>query len=486
VGRNGLATAALIALLVAGMAPFVDLDVWHAMSLFRDALRTGWVPDQDRFAYTPTVTPSLHHEWGAGAVAYAVAVATGLPGLHLLRLALLAAIAAVAVRVALLRGARPTVLQALAVLAIPMGWITFTLVRAQLYTVLGLAVLLACLEADRRGERRWIGPWLALWVLWVNLHAGFVVGGVFLAAHAAEQWWRGRPVRHLLATLAAMVALVSVNPYGLRYYPHLVHSLTADRSLIAEWAPLWASRPPAIALALVSMLVAAMALRRVGLREAPGWPLLALAAAAAVQSERHVSIYALVWLTQVPGLVSRTRLGDLLDRVQDRWGMLLWSVVLAAGLAFGLRMRPWDTPVDGVGDPRQAVTYPVGPVDYLERERVTGNLFVPFELGAYVSWKTDGRVKVSLDSRFEAAYAPGLLAEHLAFLGAAPGWRDMLSRYPHDLILVARDAPVAAPLSAEPGWTQVYQDDGFRLFARDGIHLPVVDRRGERIAGTFP
>ncbi len=468
------------------MAPFVDLDVWHAMSLFRDALRAGWVPDQDRFAYTPTVTPSLHHEWGAGAVAYAIAETLGLAGLHLLRLALVAATAAIATRVALLRGARPTVLQALAVLAIPMAWITCTLVRAQLYTVLGLAVLLACLEADRRGGRRWVGPWLVLWVCWVNLHAGFVVGAVFLGAHTAEQWWRRQPVRHLLATLAVMAALIAVNPYGLRYYAHVVRSLTADRSLIAEWTPLWAARPPAVALVLVSMTVAAVAVRRVGLRETPGWPLLALAAAAAVRSERHVSIYALVWLTQVPGLVSRTRLGDLLDRVQHRWGILLWSVVLTAGLAFGFRMRPWDTLVDGVGDPRQPVTYPVGPVDYLERAHVTGNLLVPFEVGAYVSWKTDGRIKVSLDSRFEAAYQPSLLAEHLAFLGAAPGWRDMLSRYPHDLILVPRNAPVTSLLAAEPSWLLVYQDDAYLLYARRDRALPIVDRRGERITGTFP
>jgi hypothetical protein len=466
--------------------PSVDLDVWHGMSLFREALREGWIPDRDRFAYTPTISPIVHHEWGAGAIAYLVGSRWGVAGLQVLRLALVLAIVVVAVRVALQRGARMPVLQALAVIAIPMAWITFTLVRAQLYTILALAILLACLESDRRGGRRWILPWLVVWVVWVNLHAGFVVGGVFLAVHTGEQWWRSRPITHLLATLGMMVPLVAVNPYGFRYYPYLAHALTMDRRLVVEWHPLWSAAPPAVAVTLLSMLVAALTLYRTGVREAPGWPLLVLSAAAALRSQRHVSIYALVWFAYVPSLVSHTSLGDVLERVQRRWGVVLWSVILVVGIAYGWRARPWDAPVQGLRSARQQRAYPVGPVEYLEREGFEGNLLVPFEMGAYVSWKTDGRVKVSIDSRFEAAYPPALLAEHLDFFYAGKGGAEMLSRYPHDVILVERDMPVASLMRAQPGWTLAYEDDTFLLFARPGLKLPYADRRGERIVGTFP
>src|SRR5262249_45699789 len=156
----------------------------------------------------------------------------------------------------------------LAVLAIPMAWITLTLVRAQLYTVLALAILLACLESDRRGGRRWILPWLGLWVVGGNLHAGFVVGGVFLGVHALEQWWRRRPLPPLVATLGTMALLVAANPYGFSYYPYLAHALTMDRRLVVEWHPLWSAAPPAVAVTLLSMLVAALALYRTGMREA--------------------------------------------------------------------------------------------------------------------------------------------------------------------------------------------------------------------------
>jgi hypothetical protein len=486
VARSALATLALAVLLLAGMAPFIDLDVWHAMTLFRDSLAAGWIPDHDRLAYTPTISPMVHHEWGAGAIAYLVGTRWGVPGLQLLRLVLVLAIVAVAVWVALQRGARAPVLQALAVLAIPMAWITLTLVRAQLYTVLCLAILLACLESDRRGGRRWILPWLALWVVWVNLHAGFVVGGICLAVHAVEQWWRGRPIVHLVATLVGMALLVSVNPYGARYYPYLAHALTMDRRMVVEWLPLWSAAPPAVVVTLLSMLVAILALRRTGLSQAPGWPLLVLSAAAALRSQRHVSIYALVWLAYVPALVSATSLGGVLERLQQRWGVVLWSLLLVAGLAYGARTRPWETPVMGRRTSRQWYAYPVGPVEYLQRQGFEGNLLVPFETGAYVSWKTDGRVKVSIDSRFEATYPPALLAEHLDFFYAGSGWRSMLERYPHDLILVERDMPVAPLMRALPDWTLVYEDDAFLLFARSGLALRYADRRGQNIVGAFP
>jgi len=193
-----------------------------------------------------------------------------------------------------------------------------------------------------------------------------------------------------------------------------------------------------------------------------------------------------VWFALVPSLVSQTSLGDVLERVQRRWGVVLWSVILVAGIVYGWRARPWAASVEGLRSVGQQTVYPVGPVEYLQGIGFRGNLLVPFTMGAYVSWKTDGRVKVSIDSRFEVAYPPDLLAEHLDFFYAGKGGAEMLGRYPHDVILVERDMPVAPLMRAEPGWTLVYEDDTFLLFARPGLELPYADRRGERIFGVFP
>jgi hypothetical protein len=46
--------------------------------------------------------------------------------------------------------------------------------------------------------------------------------------------------------------------------------------------------------------------------------------------------------------------------------------------------------------------------------------------------------------------------------------------------------PVAPLMRALPGWSLIYEDDAFLLFARSGLALPYVDRRGQDIVGVFP
>src|SRR5262249_36578513 len=49
---------------------FVDIDLWHQMALIRESLAAGHLLKADPFAYTPTRTPWVDHEWGAGAIAF--------------------------------------------------------------------------------------------------------------------------------------------------------------------------------------------------------------------------------------------------------------------------------------------------------------------------------------------------------------------------------------------------------------------------------
>src|SRR4030065_813390 len=66
----------------------VDLDLWHQMALIREAIALGHIPLNDQFAYPPTVFPSVHHEWGAGVIAYFLATRFGAPGILVLKYSL--------------------------------------------------------------------------------------------------------------------------------------------------------------------------------------------------------------------------------------------------------------------------------------------------------------------------------------------------------------------------------------------------------------
>jgi hypothetical protein len=129
--------------------------------------------------------------------------------------------------------------------------------------------------------------------------------------------------------------------------------------------------------------------------------------------------------------------------------------------------------------------YPIGAVQYLAEKRFAGHVMTPFVDGAYVSWRLFPAVKVSMDSRYDIAYPPALAAEHFAFYAARPGWRETLAKYPTDLALVPRTAPVAR-LIPGTGWTLAYRDRNFELYARPGLALPFVDRSERSFSSVFP
>jgi hypothetical protein len=488
--RHVVAVVASLLLVASGVATFVDPDVWHLMALARETLSLGAMPLDDHFAYTPTVWPVVQHEWGTGMILYFLAMHGGTVALQLARCVLYTVILVEALRVARARGATTATLALTAPIAIVMGWIGFTAIRPQVFTLAFLAIWLRCIESDRRGGRRWIALALPGHVLWLNLHAGFVVGWGFLALHAAEQAVRRRPYLHIVGALAAMALLVVVNPYGPKYYGYLAHALSMPRPLIGEWRPIWQAHPAGFAIYLVSVAVALRGLLASGPRSVPGWPILVATAYLAASHERHVSIYALVWLAYVPAMLPTTSLGAILETLWDRpaspatRALALLVVVLPGVLV--AKNRPWHLTVPGTTADGAPAPYPVGPVDYLERHAVAGNVLVPFGVGAYVSWKLHPRIKVSLDSRYEVAYPPELLAEHLRFFAARPGWRDTLDRYPTDLVLAPTTAPVVEKMTTETSWTVAYRDDAYMLLARPGLALAPLDRRGERLVGTFP
>lgn len=487
---NAIALVGLSLLVFGTLTCFVDPDVYHGLSLIREALDEGRIPEEDRFAYTRTVSPVVHHEWLAAAVLYWTATRTGAVGFVALKYVLTAAIAAGCFLLARRRGASVPVFVLLAPVMLFFFWIGMTTIRAQVFSLLFLVVLFHLLESDRRGARWWMLPWAALHVLWLNIHAGFLLGLVFLAAHALEQRLRQRQVRHLLILLPVLCVLVPLNPYGLDYFAYLWRAVLFDRSLIREWDPLWTGWYWLIALYVFSVLVyAGSGLARQGLRRAPGWALVLPAAAAGLRHMRHLSVYSVAWLAYCPPLIEASRLGEMMRDLWRRrlpWVLGVWTLVGAAGARLAVERKPWELVVPCNPGDHPELLYPVGAAKYLDEVGFEGNLWTPFDVGAFITWKLEGRVKVSLDGRYEVAYPPGAKRQSEDFYAAAPGWRTTLERYPTDAVLVRSSQPVAGALEAETTWTLAYRDDVYQVYTREGVDLPFEDRTGVRLTASFP
>ena len=119
-----------------------DLDLWHQMALIRESIRLGYIPLNDQFAYTPTVFPSVQHEWGAGAIAYFLATRFGAPGILVAKYSL----ALMIVVFFILCIKRRSVSIGVLLFLVPIGIVLiqggFSTIRPQMYSFAFLACLL--------------------------------------------------------------------------------------------------------------------------------------------------------------------------------------------------------------------------------------------------------------------------------------------------------------------------------------------------------
>lgn len=464
----------------------VDVDIWHEMALIRESLHAGHLLTRDIFAYTPTVYPSIHHEWGASLLAYALTRWFGGYAIVVVKYLIVLLIGMVSLRCSESLGADAQIWAALCPIAIYLGRLGFlSVVRAQAYSFLFAACCFGLFELDRRGHRSWCIAWLCIFPVWVNLHGGFVVGIGLLALYVLERTLGRQPSLHLFFLLAATLIEVFINPFGPAYIRYIAGALVMARPHIQEWQPVWVYGLWWTMVFLAAITIAAYAVAKVGIRRAPG---LLMIIATAIEATLHcklMPLFAIAWISHVPGYLQRTPAGRWLTSfTQRRFAFVLsvWLAITTIYLADAVRWQFWRMRVPQM---RAFYSYPVGAVEYLQEQRFAGNLMVPFTQGAYVSWKLFPAVKVSVDSRYEVAYSDQLVDRIFRFYAAEPGWQETLKAYPTELVLVPTITPLERAIP-QSGWPKVYEDREFEIYARPGLTLPFCNRTSQSFSGVFP
>ncbi len=205
---------------------------------------------------------------------------------------------------------------------------------------------------------------------------------------------------------------------------------------------------------------------------------LLVCAVLALKHLRHGPIYAVLWIAYTPAWISHTSLGrDLVHWFTHhrQIPLRLAQGLTAVAMSWCIAHQFWQTTVSG-DTSRQSVCYPIEAIRYLKNEHFRGNLLTPFHAGAFVSWEMYPQVKVSLDGRYEVAYAPPVFDEHWDFYEDHGQWARILDRYPHDAILVHQNAKVRPKLEAfrdEGAWRFAYEDNSYAILVpRHSIETP--------------
>jgi hypothetical protein len=452
-----------------------DFDLWARLAVGSIFLQTGHVLRQDIFSYLPTKPLWIDHEWGTGVVLYFFAKHLGEHGIFLVKGLLIYAILMMVHKTIKLReGQRSPSPLFYAFLGYALFPGIASLVRSQMFTYVFFSVWLFALERIRRNERKLVWVFPCTMLLWVNLHGGFVAGvGLVLLYAVGEALNRRNPLPYLLVLLSLLPVML-VNPYGFALWRYVVEASLMPRPFIPEWQPISLSGPLQTIgglqvhfltgyLLLVGMTFAA-GLRSFLRNEKVDWTKVIVVAALfflSVRHQRHVVFFVLaaaaLFHDQIRGLLDPLRrmldrsLPEKSARLQTavRWGVgyVLPAIILACIIP-RLSHRI-------IVDYRR---FPVGSLEFVKQNRLSGNLATAFDWGSYASWKLHPQCKVMLDGRYEEVFANDVSEFAMRFAVRQDGWREVLRRFPTDIVVLPKTYYTKADLSLLPDWKPVYQD----------------------------
>lgn len=472
IGRTLLVLVPLLFLIFC--QPFTtptDPDYWWHVRTGQYIAETGTVPRVDIFSYTAAGRPWVTHEWGSELLFYAVSHLIGYAGL----VALFGTIEALTALAVYLMCRRHGLGEPAAAILMLLGFsmsLTNATVRPQVLTAFLLAVCALLLTRFRQGATRALWPLPFIFVIWVNLHGGYVIGLALLGLTIVGELIAivlsrpAAPITPLVAITATSALATLINPHGFQawIYPlTFLGSANPAMGLITEWQspnfhdPLFL--PFATSLLLTICLgLSSRTLEPMEIIWAIGFSFLGL------EGVRNIPLYAVV---VVPILGARLYAAlPILRYSLAAWRRPLLLVAASIAITF-VAISPLLSPVRRarlqLGAEPNTLGFPVGAVEYLRTHDLPGNLFNEYDWGGFIVNRLYPKRPVFIDSR-PGMYGVAITREYLTVAKAAPGWRDVLDRNHVMLALVRRGSPIALALTNEPGWRVLYRGSMGVLF----------------------
>jgi hypothetical protein len=464
----------LIAVLVPAFQPLADPDFFWHVKVGEWILAHRAIPLHDLFTDTVATHPFVAHEWGSEVIMSVIIRAFGFPGVSVY-FGIITWAAFLCLLATMRRVSYP-----IAGLTLVLGVVAGTPIwgpRTQMITF-GLVVLLLFLLRRYRytAERRWLYPIPLIFVIWVNLHAGFTIGLIFLAMTVVgEALYRafrkveadGRPpapMRPLLlvSLVAALAVMINPNTFQIYLYAAQTQFSPAQQKLIVEWfSPdfhLLEVRPFELMLLLLPVLLT------VSTRKPRVTDLLFVLATTvlALQSVRHIALFVAAtvpvfaelgqgaWEALTGG---RRVLRDPLPNpvLGTLNALILLGVTIAVLVVSIPHVRSGPT------SPAVRKDYPVAAVDSLQADPPPGQMFNQYGWGGYLTYRLWPQKKVFIYGD-AAVMGDPFLNEFQSIELIRPNFRDTLRARNVTWVIDSPGIPLLVALSQTDEWVQVYSD----------------------------
>lgn len=464
-----------------------DGDLARHLAHGRYMLEHGSLIRADPFSFTRPGAPFVGFEYGSQLL-YALAErAGGLPAVAILAGLLIALTYGLLTQLLLRRGVDPLLTCLTVGMAVALGIEHWT-ARPHLFTFVAVVLLFGMLE--RPGASLEHGRWkpglyaAALFVLWANLHGGFVYGWVLIALYLLgslgelvwgddRQMWKLR-VRYYMSLLVTAVAVTLVNPRGLELHRHLVaffHKSFALRNTSEFVSPDFHETSGKVFLGVLLLAFGSLGLnsRRPSL---PHFLVICAGIAFALISLRNIPLFG---LTALPLLAFS--LDSAWRRLPDPTGVrgrfeatvrqtstlpwILAAIVLLGGLGMTRGRIGSLQVIQDRFDPR---VFPIDAVAHARNANLQGHLFSEFTWGGYLVYAWPEQ-KIFIDGGTDF-FGDDVFREYRSIKLLEPGWRSRLAQRDIALALLRPESALAHELAREASWPIWYCDSLAAVFRR--------------------
>lgn len=466
---------------VVGLGPRmlnVDGDLGRHLTIGKYILEQRQIPTKDIFSHTMQGEPLTPHEWLAQSI-FALSYLVGNLDGVVWFCALIIAITFSAIFAQSLARSKLIFVALfwtiLAAAASSLHWLT----RPHLFTMLMVVPWIILLERIRHSDNRlwWLLP--VLMFVWANLHGAYIAGFVILGfyfigelweilAEGAQEGWQQR-LRSYLYAAASSFLFTLINPAGWRLWETSLGYIR-NRYLVghtAEYLPPnfhEASTWPFLIMIGLSLLV--LGLNRVRIHPShvfllSGWGVMSL------YSVRNVPIFALIAAPILADLSAETvrtwKTGEAFLKFDRRITAIessltgnVWPILTVMGIAL-VFAGGGSLDFAGQGNRFDRGEFPVEAVDWLQEQPQPGRIFNYFPWGGYLLYRNWPQTLVFIDGQTDF-YGEQLTRQYEQVLTLGAGWREVLSDYQIDWVLMPTNSELIVDLSRDPSWQVLYQD----------------------------
>jgi len=460
-----------ISLFLMTLRPITDPDFWWHLRTGQLIAETHVIPHTDPFSFTNTGRPWITHEWLSELIIYGLYYLGSYAALILVFSLLITT----AFYLAYLRcppSSKPYTagfVLLLGALATAPTWG----VRPQMVSLLLTSLVLFLLTRYWREDKiKYIIPLPFITLLWVNLHAGYLLGLVVIATYISgglieifitevikksnQSQTRMKSILVLCGVFGLCVLFTLANPNGAQIivYPFQTLTSKAMQQFIQEWhSPdfhqlMW--QP------LAWFLLALVGFGLIGKKSlSPVNVLLTLIFGyAALLSARHVPLFAMVAIPVLAEEIDAViKIRSDHETVSRIYNAAATSLLLLLSFVTVLRF----TQVLNDQAKSESDTFPKAAVDWILENHPTGSMFNSYGWGGYLIWRLYPEYSVYIDGRADV-YGDTFLNSYMSVYLAQPGWQQALQAYDVHFVLVEPGSNLANTLRQTPGWKIAFED----------------------------